>query len=90
MTRLHLKYVQSFGGYRYFRRRGQTRVRLPGVVGSGEFMEAYQQALAAAPAPIGASKRSLPGSISAALAQYFSSPAFRSLAASNRMNLPSR
>jgi integrase len=81
MTRLHLKYVQSFGGYHYFRRRGQTRVRLPGVVGSAEFMAAYQQALAAGPVPIGASKRSLPGSISAALAQYFSSPAFRGLAA---------
>jgi hypothetical protein len=61
MSKLHLKYVQSFGGYHYFRRAGQTRVRLPGVVGSAEFMAAYQQALAAAPKPIGASKRSLPG-----------------------------
>jgi integrase len=73
MTRLHLKFVQSFGGYHYFRRRGQTRVRLPGIVGSAEFMAAYQQALAAAPAPIGASKRSKPGSISAAIAAYYDS-----------------
>jgi hypothetical protein len=38
MTRLHLKYVQSFGGYHYFRRRGMPRIPLPGVVGSAEFM----------------------------------------------------
>ena len=79
MTRLHLKYVQSFGGYHYFRKRGMPRVPLPGIVGSAEFMAAYQQALAAAPLPIGASKRSKPGSISAAIAEYYQSQAFRSL-----------
>jgi hypothetical protein len=42
MTKLHLKYVQSFGRYHYFRRRGSPRLPLPGVVGSAEFMEAYQ------------------------------------------------
>jgi hypothetical protein len=40
MTKLHLKYVQSFGGYHYFRRRGM-RIPLPGLVGSPEFMAAY-------------------------------------------------
>jgi hypothetical protein len=79
MTRLHLKYVQSFGGYHYFRRRGQTRVRLPGIVGSAEFMQAYAEALAAAPPQIGASKRSGSGSVSAAIAEYYGSQAFRSL-----------
>ena len=79
MTKLHLKFVQSFGGYHYFRRRGFSRIPLPGVVGSTEFMEAYQQALAAAPVLIGASKRSKPGSVSAALAEYYGSQAFRSL-----------
>jgi integrase len=79
MTKLHLKYVQSFRGYHYFRRRGSPRIPLPGVPGSSEFMEAYQQALAAAPVPIGASKRSKPGSVSAALAEYYGSQAFRSL-----------
>jgi integrase len=79
MTRLHLKYVQSFGGYHYFRRRGSPRIPLPGIVGSAEFMEAYQQALAAAPVAIGASKRSGPGSVSAAIAEYYGSQAFRSL-----------
>jgi integrase len=79
MTKLHLKYVQSFGGYHYFRRRGLPRIPLPGIPGSAEFMEAYQQALAAAPVAIGASKRSKPGSVSAAIAEYYGSQAFRSL-----------
>ena len=79
VSKLHLRYVQSFGGYHYFRRRGWPRIPLPGVVGSAEFMEAYQQALAAAPATIGASKRSKPGSVSAAIAEYYGSQAFRGL-----------
>lgn len=79
MTKLHLKYVQSFGGYHYFRRRGSPRIPLPGIVGSPEFMEAYQQAFAAAPVAIGASKRSKPGSVSAAIAEYYGSQSFRSL-----------
>src|SRR5262245_22463622 len=79
MTRLHLKYVQSYRGYHYFRRRGSPYVQLPGIPGSVEFMEAYQRALAAAPVAIGASKRSGPGSVSAAIAEYYGSQAFRSL-----------
>jgi integrase len=79
MTKLHLKYVQSYRGYHYFRRRGSPYVQLPGVVGSAEFMEAYERALAAAPVAIGASKRSSPGSVSAAIAEYYGSQAFRSL-----------
>lgn len=79
MARLRLRYVQSFGGYHYFRRRGSPRIPLPGVVGSAEFMDAYQGALAAAPMAIGAAKRSRPGSISAALAEYYGSLPFRSL-----------
>ena len=79
MTKIHLRYVQSFGGYHYFRRRGSRRISLPGIPGSAEFMAAYQQALAAAPAPIGADKRSMPGSVSAAIAEYYGSQAFRSL-----------
>ena len=79
MARLRLKYVQSFGGYHYFRRRGQIRIRLPGIPGSSEFMDAYQAALAAAPIAIGASKRSGPGSVSVAIAEYYGSQSFRSL-----------
>src|SRR5215469_8105111 len=79
MTKLHLRYVQSFGGYHYFRRRGWPRIPLPGVVGSAEFMAAYQAALAAAPVAIGASKRSKPGSVSEAIAGYYTSQSFRGL-----------
>jgi integrase len=42
-------------------------------------MEAYQAALAAAPLPIGASKRSKLGSVSAAITEYYGSQSFRSL-----------
>src|SRR5215469_10004734 len=83
MTKLHLRYVQTFciGGKRfcYFRRAGRPRIPLPGIVGSAEFMEAYAQALAATPVPIGASKRSKPGSVSEAIAGYYTGQAFRSL-----------
>lgn len=75
MTKLHLKFVQSFGGYHYFRKRGMPRIKLPGIVGSAEFMAAYQQALAAAPVPIGLS-RSKAGSVAAAVAAYLSSSIF--------------
>jgi integrase len=78
MTRLHLKYVQSYRGYHYFRRRGSPYVQLPGIPGSAEFMAAYASALAAAPVAIGASTRSKPGSVSAAIAEYYGSQAFRS------------
>jgi integrase len=79
MARLHLKFVQSFGGYHYFRRRGSPRMRLPGIPGSIEFMEAYQQALGSTPIAIGQAKRSGPGSMSAAIVEYYVSQSFRSL-----------
>jgi integrase len=79
MAKLALKYVQSFGGYHYFRKRGMPRIPLPGIPGSAEFMEAYQAALTATPITVGASKRSKPGSISAAIAEYYGSQSFRRL-----------
>jgi integrase len=83
MSRLRLKYVQSFtsagGTYRYFRRPGSPRIPLPGLVGSAEFMAAYADALAAAPVAIGKDLRSKPGSVSIAIAEYYGSRAFRSL-----------
>ncbi|MGA7490698.1 MAG: tyrosine-type recombinase/integrase [Xanthobacteraceae bacterium] len=71
--------MQSFGGYHYFRRPGFKRVPLPGIVGSAEFMAAYQAALGSTPEPVGASTRSKPGSVSAAIAGYYQSQAFRAL-----------
>jgi integrase len=85
MTKIRLQFVQAFvdrktgRAFHYFRRRGSARVALPGLPGSLEFMTAYQAALAAAPVAIGASKRSKPGSVSAAIAEYYVSQAFRSL-----------
>jgi len=79
VSKVHLRYVQSFGGYHYFRRRGWPRIPLPGVVGSAAFMEAYRQALATAPVAIGASKRGKPGSVSAVIAEFYGSQLFRNL-----------
>ncbi len=82
MSRLKLKYVQAFVDratgrpFYYFRRLGFPRVRLPGLAGSTEFMDAYRAALDSRPEPIGMS-RSKPGSISAAIAGYYASSAFR-------------
>jgi integrase len=42
-------------------------------------MAAYQAALAATPIPVGASKRSKPGSVSAAIAEFYGSQSFRNL-----------
>jgi integrase len=85
MTHIRLKFVQSWVDqegrvYHYFRRPGYSRVRLPGLPGSAEFLVAYQTALDGPALPIGA-KRSKPGSVNAAIAGYYTSLEFRSLAA---------
>jgi integrase len=87
-TPLRLKFVQAWvdpdgRAHHYFRRRGFARVRLPGLPGSPAFMDAYQKALGSAPEPIGAS-RTKPGSVNAAVASYYGSPAFKALAASSQ------
>jgi integrase len=92
MTKIRLQFVQAFvdrktgRAFHYFRRRGSARIPLPGIPGSAEFMAAYQQALAAAPVTIGADKRSKPGCISLALAQYFDSLPFRDLGNGTRVS----
>lgn len=87
MTRLHrFQYVQAFvdrktgAVFRYFRRPGFPRVRLPGLPGSTEFMAAYQAALDIPRYQVGAASRSKPGSVNAAVAGYYTSLDFRSLA----------
>jgi integrase len=77
MTALRLRFLQAWvdgegRSHHYFRRRGYKRVRLPGMPGSAEFMAAYQAALAQEAEPIGA-KRSKAGSVSAAIASYYTS-----------------
>jgi integrase len=87
--RLRLRFVQAQvdgegRAYHYFRRAGYPRVRLPGLPGSTEFMDAYQRALGSAPEPVGAA-RTKPGSVSAAIASYYTSPEFtRALAAGSQ------
>jgi hypothetical protein len=86
MSRIRLQYVQAWVDgegrvHRYFRRPGWPRVRLPGLPGSIEFMDAYRAALDGPAFPIGAAKRSKPGSLSAAIAGYYTSLEFRALAA---------
>src|SRR5260221_2916859 len=83
------KYVHGFidrhGKPRfYFRRPGFERVALPGLPWSPDFMAAYEAALAETPrVEIGAS-RTKPGTVTAAVAGYFGSLAFASLAAGTR------
>jgi integrase len=85
MTRIKLRYVQAFINkksglvFRYFRRPGYPRVRLPGLPGSSEFNAAYQAALAGQPLRIGAGKVK-PGSVAATIAAYYESVEWRSTA----------
>ena len=51
----------------------------PGFGFRGSLAPPYQQALAAAPIAIGAGKRSKPGSVSAAIAEFYGSQSFRTL-----------
>ena len=75
------RYVQSFvdrktgAAFHYFRRHGCPRVRLPGLPGSREFMEAYQRALDSQQMPIGAT-RTKPGTVNAAIVGYYDSMMF--------------
>ena len=91
MTRIKLEHVNAirdrYGKVRYyFRRRGFKSVRLPGLPGSAEFMDAYAAAVATENAPkieIGAT-RTKPGSVAAAIAGYFASAHFADLAEATR------
>jgi hypothetical protein len=63
----------------YLRKPGHKRLRLPWPIGTREFVEAYQAALASFPEPIGQS-RIKPGSINALVALYYNSPEWEALA----------
>jgi integrase len=83
VTHIKLQFVQAFIArgkvYYYFRKPGSARIRLPGLPGSSEFMNAYQAALADMPRiEIGASC-TVPGTISALVVAYYSSADFRDL-----------
>ncbi len=65
----------------YFRRKGRSKVPLPGLPWSPAFMEVYERALAPCQAPgtfvIGAS-RTIAGTLNAAVVAYYQSAAFKS------------
>jgi integrase len=84
MSRIRLRYIQAWidaNGrvHRYFRKPGHPRVRLPGLPGSLEFNRAYEAALEAPQLAVGTG-RNKPGSLSQAIALYYGSLEFRSLA----------
>lgn len=85
MTKMLLKFVHEFKDRhgkmrRYFRRPGFERSPLPGLPGSEEFMQAYQQALAPKRRlEIGAGKVQV-GTVNDLVARYFKSAEFLSLA----------
>ena len=88
MARIRLKYVNEFvdrhGKPRYyFRRPGSRSVPLPGLVGSVEFMTAYQAALAGS-APPPSSKHVVRGSLAEIAAGYFRSAGFVNLSPSSQ------
>jgi integrase len=85
MTRIRLQYVHEFidrhgKPRRYFRRLGFKSVRLSGLPGSQEFMEAYQSALDGGASSIIGASRSKPGTVSALIGGYLNSLAFKNLA----------
>jgi integrase len=81
VARIRLKFVQGFvdrrtgAVFHYFRRRGYPRVRLPGIPGSREFVEAYQRALDGQQMPVGAG-RTKAGTLNAAIVGYYDSTMF--------------
>jgi integrase len=89
MTRIKLRYVNEFidrhGRPRYyFRRPGSRSVKLPGLPGSIEFMDAYQAALATVAPPPPSSKHVVSGSLADITAGYFRSAAFANLSQSSQ------
>jgi integrase len=84
MARIKLRHVNEFidrhGKPRYyFRRPGSRSVPLPGLVGSIEFMEAYQAAIATVAPPPPSSKHVIHGSLAEIANGYFRSAAFANL-----------
>ena len=81
LVRYVVEDVDRHGNVRiYFRRKGSPKIRLPGPIGSAEFLEAYKAALA------GTAKtekpdvgRVVPGSVRALCVDYYKSAMFKKL-----------
>jgi integrase len=89
MARIRLRYVNEYVDRhgkvrRYVRVPGSRGVKLPGLPGSVEFMEAYQAAIATVAPPPPSSKHVIRGSLADVAAGYFRSAAFANLAESSQ------
>ena len=89
MSRIKLQHVNEYRDRhgkvrRYFRRKGQRAISLPGLPGSIEFMAAYQAALAIVSPPPPSSKHVIAGSLAALAAGYFRSADFANLSPSSQ------
>jgi integrase len=89
MARIKLRYVNEYRDRhgrvrRYFRRPGSRGVKLPGLVGSIEFMDAYAAALATVAPPPPSSKHIIRGSLAEVTAGYFRSAAFANIEESSQ------
>jgi len=77
-------FVDRLGKARwYFRKPGFSRIPLPGLPWSPEFMAAYEDAKVGERAKVGKSK-TIPGTISAVIASYYESPDYKGLSTSTR------
>ena len=85
MAKIKLQYVKSYINRHgkvdtYFRRRGQPLVRLTGLLGSPEFMTAYNEALGSPVAQVSVepgAARTKPGTIAALITRHIASGAFQ-------------
>ena len=79
MTKVEIPYLKRYYDKRLgrtcvqFRKRGSKQVFLPQPIGSDAFWNAYKAALKGSTADIGADLRSIAGSVSAAIAAYYTS-----------------
>ena len=87
MAGFRLKYVHEYVDCRgkvrrYFNRAGHRKIALPGLPGSREFREAYEEALEATrPAePVKRIGKPAPGTLNALIVDYYASPYFIGLA----------
>jgi integrase len=89
MARIKLRYVNEYRDRhgkvrRYFRRPGSRGVKLPGLPGSIEFMDAYAAAIATVAPPPPSSKHIVRGSLAEIAAGYFRSAAFANIEDSSK------
>jgi integrase len=86
MTKIKLHYVHEYRDRhgklrRYVRRPGSRRVALPGLPGSPEFMQAYQDAMSG---PVLRASAPKPGTLASLAAEYFGSAEFANLKSSSQ------